>query len=287
MRLGDGFHDREPEARSVPVARSLDAPGESLEDPLLLVVVDALALVPHPDADDPVLVHAADRDHLVASGVLDGVLREVHHGRGEAVRVACEERHIGPVDLPATDAESLRLGEDLVRQEVEVERLGPQEVGAGGAGQEQEIVDEAAHALQLVLDHAGCLSALRGVVPEGLEVAPDHRDRRAELVPHIGKELLLVLEGRLEAVEHSVEGASEFGDLVAAADRDAVGEVGVGDRAGCPGERAQRLDGAAGRQPDEERGEKGHDDADGDRERDGALHLVSFVREALGGDQDA
>ena len=57
----------------------------------------------------------------------------------------------------------------------------------------------------------------------------------------VGQELSLVGERRLQAVEHRVEGAAELSDLVVAAHRDALREVGLGDLARRPCQGLQRL----------------------------------------------
>src|SRR5690606_40681162 len=58
-----------------------------------------------------------------------------------------------------------------------------------------------------------CSSDL-GVVSEELELAPDHRDRRAELVSRVVDEATLRGKRLLEPVEHLVEGPGEATDLV-------------------------------------------------------------------------
>ena len=49
--------------------------------------------------------------------------------------IAFEQRDVGAIDDPAPHPERSRLGEELVGQEVEVEGLGAQEVGAVRAGE--------------------------------------------------------------------------------------------------------------------------------------------------------
>ena len=56
-----------------------------------------------------------------------------------------------------------------------------------------------------------------------LEVAAQHREGRLELVPGVVEELALADEGRLQPVEHPVEGPRQGGDVVVAALGDAAG----------------------------------------------------------------
>ena len=119
-----------------------------------------------------------------------------------------------------------------------------EEVALLGAGEQQQVLDEAGHAVELVGDQRDRLAPLVRVVAEQLEVAADDRDRRAQLVAGVAHERLLGGERGLEAVEHGVERAGELGDLVAALDLDArvksVSVIACAVRArGCAAARAR------------------------------------------------
>ena len=138
--------------------------------------------------------------------------------------------------------------EDRVVDEARRGRRAPALEGAAlvEAGQQQEVVDEAAHAHGFLLGAAHGL-AEAGLVVEGaalveLGVAPDRGDRRAQLVGGVGDELAQPLLGRLRALverpssmlpEHGVERLAELGRLGARRRRlDAVGQVALGDGRG-------------------------------------------------------
>ena len=110
-------------------------------------------------------------------------------------------------------------------------------------GEEQQVVDEAAHAHRLLLGAAHRLVELVGVVEAAgaveLGVAADRRDRRAQLVRRVGDELAqavlgrgALVEGLLDAAEHLVERDAELAGLGAGGRLGhPVREVAGGDRA--------------------------------------------------------
>ena len=87
-------------------------------------------------------------------------------------------------------------------------------------GEQQQVLDEPAHALDLDRRRASRRGAPRprraGRQGEHLELAADDRQRRAQLVRGVGDERRLAVERVLEAVEHVVEGVGQHADLVVA-----------------------------------------------------------------------
>ena len=145
--------------------------------------------------------------------------------------------------------------------------------------QQQQVLDEQAHARRLVLDapqHPGQhRRVLRGALPEQLGEAPDRGERRAQLVagvpdelphallrrPGVGLRALLRGVGALEAVDHGVEGRGQAADLGArVGGRDADAQVAGRDRLGG------RLDGDERAQAAPHRGPRQHA-APGQREQ--------------------
>ena len=122
---------------------------------------------------------------------------------------------------------------------------GRRKSGPRGPDQQQQVVDEAVHPVQLVLDHRDRLLALVGILAEGLEVAADHGDRGPQLVADVGQELALVGERGLEAVEHRVQRAAELRDLVVAAAPGSACERSVSEI--CRAVRASACRGAIAR----------------------------------------
>ena len=97
-----------------------------------------------------------------------------------------------------------------------------------GAGEEQQVVHEALHPVDLrgdqCLDAADVFRADVVRARQHLELAADHGERRSQLVRGVGHELALPREGVVEAVEHVVERLRERADLLARpAGADAVG----------------------------------------------------------------
>src|SRR3954451_20218192 len=147
VRLGNGLDDgeAEPGATGRDVARG---PRESLEDQSLVRVLDAGPLVAHPEAGRAGFQLTADGDSLTGLRVADGIVREVHDGLREALRVAADDADAGALERPVAVAEQPGLREGLVGQEVEIEGLRAQEVRARGPHQKQQVIHEAVHPVQ-------------------------------------------------------------------------------------------------------------------------------------------
>ena len=154
-----------------------------------------------------------DRDAVVGDRVLHRVVREVHHGLGQALPVAEDHPAADPVEAPAARGERGRLREQLVREELEVDPLAAEEVRMLGLGEQLEVVDDPADPVELVEDERGRRPPLLRVVPEELQVASTYRQRVAELVARVLDELPLALEDGLESVEHRVEAPRHLGGL--------------------------------------------------------------------------
>ena len=147
------------------------------------------------------------------------------------------------------------LANSSLGQVVEVDRLRLEEVRPARLRQEQQVVHEPGHAVELVGHQLERLAPLLGVVAHHVEVAADDRDRGAQLVARVADERLLARKRLLEPVEHLVEGAREVGELVVALDRDAPREIGLADRARGVAQQAQRREHAAGHRPGQQRGQ--------------------------------
>ena len=122
--------------------------------------VDAGTLVAHPEPRGFAHHRAADPDRVALARVADRVVGEVHHRLGEPVLVGDDDPDAGAVEAPVAVAEAARLGEQVVREEVEVDRTEAEEVRARRLRQQQQVVDVAAHPVELVLDHRDRLLAL-------------------------------------------------------------------------------------------------------------------------------
>ncbi len=134
-------------------------------------------------------------------------------------------------------------------------------------GEQQEVVDEHPHADGLFFDPAHrlgeVLGPLIGAAAEQLGVAADRRQRRAQLVRRVGRELPQACFGRgalgeraFDLVEHAVQGEAEPADFGRARGGfDALREVASRDRVGGAAHAFERAES----EPDEpptERGER-------------------------------
>ena len=163
------------------------------------------------DTDDlPHPVGVGDGDHrpvrraqLQARAAQVGTGAELaRHVAGQRAEVDAADRHHDPAGV--------ELGE--------VEQVG------GELGQPLDLLAHRAHEL-------GPLLRARVLLVEQLDEAAEAEDRRAQLVRGVGDELLAGAVELGEAALHLVEGAGELAELAGGVDRDAGGEVAVGDRA--------------------------------------------------------
>ena len=107
-----------------------------------------------------------------------------------------------------------------------------QEVRPSRLRQDQQLVDEPCHAVELVDDQvARALTLIGRAFVEQLKVAAHDRQRRAQLVANVVEEVALIGERGLQAVEHLVERARQLRHLVVALDLDTLREVGLRDGA--------------------------------------------------------
>ncbi len=126
-------------------------------------------------------------------------------------------------------------------------------MGLFGLGENQQVADGAAHAVELV-DHDRHGSVpLGGVVAEHFEMTAGDRDGCSKVVGDVVEELTLGAGAAVEAVDHLVERAAELGELAVAVDRDARRQIGVGDRPRGAGELAHRSDDTTGEPPGKQR----------------------------------
>ena len=155
-------------------------------------------------------------------------------------------------------------GQDAEGQLAQLDVAGDDEVRVVGAGEGEQVVDEAGHPVELVVGDGERRRARRRVVAHRLEVAPDDRDGGAQIVAGVVEELALVGEGALEPVEHRVK-AGTAGHLVTAADLEAAAEVGPLDLLGGAADVADGARHPPGHDP---RGDAGEEEPHGTRARE-------------------
>ncbi len=146
------------------------------------------------------------------SGVRSSSREPRRSARGPNSRATSRARELrSTLRIAITIAAGVELGE--------VEQVG------GELGQPLDLLAHRAHELGPLLG-AGVL------LFEQLDEAAEAEDRRAQLVRGVGDELLAGAVELGEAALHLVEGAGELAELAGGVDRDAGGEVAVGDLAG-------------------------------------------------------
>ena len=139
-------------------------------------------------------------------------------------------------------------GDRGVDDVVEVHECRPEPGGVGvGAGQDEQLVDEALHPAGLV-EHVALLGPTP--LPGRLQLHAQARDRAAQLVRGVGDEAPLLLGAVLQPPQHLVDGAGQPADLVVL-DRhgDPLVEVLAGDGVRPGPDRFHGRKGAADGQP--------------------------------------
>ena len=276
--LRDRADDRQAEAAAAAgaggVGRALAA-DEAAEDLVAHLGRDPGAVVGDLDHRVIVLALRQQPDGRALGRVAGGVLEQVQDEPVELVGVALDREPGGEVDLELAPVQQ-RL--DLVARgfgDLRQVDVGVGGAAAGvGAGEEEQVGDEARHAPGGAEGGVDRVAVVLGRAREGrleeLEVRLHAGERGAQLVRCVGDELPLAVERLLarralgvERLEHPVHRPGELADLVVGGlDRHpARGVAGGGDVAGERGEAGDRLHRAV---RDREPGEQREQRADGD-----------------------
>ena len=194
--LGDRAHDRQAEAGALRAPAGAAARAKRSKIRSRSAARDARTAVAHPEPRAPAAQLAAERDRVALAVCCDGVVGEVHHRLGQPLAVGAQRGRRRRARAASRGRERGRLGQQLLGEHVEVDVLEPQEVGPLGLGEREQVLDEAAHAVELVGDELDGLAPLLRVVAEQLEVAADDRDRRAQLVAGVADEGALAARTR-------------------------------------------------------------------------------------------
>ena len=165
---------------------------------------------------------------------------------------ACVSRWRSAVSRPAPLAgeppvavgERLRLGVELVGEDVEVERPGCRKSACSALASSSRSSTKRAIRSSSSVTRATVSSRSAGSSPSSSRWPRTIVIGVRSSWPASLDERALAGEGALQPVEHRVERAAEVGDLVVAVDVDAAGEVGLGDRlrrscAACAAARAR------------------------------------------------
>ncbi len=249
MRLGHGRDDRETEPRAAARTRPRRVGSvEALERVRDLLRIDPRAGVRDLERGDPVPAAQVDAHGRSVRRVRANVGEQIVDDLPQPVAVA---EHDGGVDVGLDrplGIDGLRsldgFGDDLVQRD----RLARERPPLVEAREQQEIVDEHAHALGLAADPAHRALQIGGPVRraarEELGVGAHRGKRRAQLVRRVGDEAAQLPLGRLERAhrglarrrrgldlaEHPVQREPEPADLrPSLRARDALRQVAGGD----------------------------------------------------------
>ena len=223
---GDGAHDRQAEAGPTAGsgARAVGAP-ELLEDVGRFVGAEAGAVVAHLDDRVGAAHRDTDPHRRAFRSVRAGVGEQVGEHLADAAFVADDRRDAVDGDLDGVvRVRGTRVGRGVGRESIQVDRLVLERAALVESRQEEEVVDEHAHARRLGFDALHrlreVLGPLVGAAPEQFGVAADRREWRAELVRRVRGELseprlggLTLRERPLDLSEHAVQGQAEATDL--------------------------------------------------------------------------
>ena len=299
VRVGDRAHDRQPQARPAgcAVARGVGAV-EAVEDALALVEREC----PAPSSSTrkrtrspPSALHAHAHQPRSASGVVDRVAHQVAQRLCEAVGVGAQRpvRDRAELEATARRAGSPRPTAPRTKTGRSIDSMRRNSVCSVLASSSRSSTRRLIRAISACTRRSTRrTSSPRGIALGGqhLELAADHRQRRAQLVRGVGDERALARERVGQTVEHVVEGVGQHRDLVALAARvvDARVQVaGVHARGhrGHPAQRARqaRADQIRGEQRAGERQEPGEDE----RARDALLGVRDGRQRLSDADGDA
>ena len=270
MRLDDGFDDgqSQPGAFALSVG-GVPHPVEAVEDARELLGWNLLAGILHADDDVPILLREPHGDGFATGRVPDRIGDQI------AERPA---KHFPITADRCRAAAKFELHASLFHQGLEVLEQPPDGVLKDhalqiqiarivlGLSQEQHVVDHAVQApelFQVGIENLPILVGRAGLTERHFRLRGQVRDRRAQLVGDVGREVRQLLEPILDAPEHVVEGRDGFFQL----DRYSLGiqsqiQLGRGDRANLLVRPVDRNVPPANREPgDKDR--DAHDHADG------------------------
>ncbi len=265
MGRRDQVDDREAEPGAA-LAAGLVGAAEALERPLEEAGRKARAVVADVQLDAPVrrARPEPDRALAVAERVLDQVverLLEPQPVAGEDDRAAVDLEAaaglVGAHGEAAGDRLEQRARLDLLPPELQLALLPPRE--------QQQVLGDPGEPVGLDRGGAERLLELgdRPLPPQRqVELRPQQRERRPQLVARVGDEAALVLDGGLDPRQHLVQRPAEPGDLVLAGrhGQPAPGRLG-GDPGGLAAHLVDRPERGAGEPPAGERGEQERDRA--------------------------
>ena len=297
--VGDGLHDGQAQACATLVSLRPGGPaGETVEDVAGVVGGQAGAGVGDPQAQQPAGAirarpgavgagdPAADADRRPLVRVIHRVGGDLEHRLHDPLGVDHRRGFGDFLDQPLPVAEGLRLRFEFQGQVGDVGFGGHDEVGAFGAGESEQLGDDARHAVELRRRQAdGALAFLAGRALEQFELPADDGDRGAQFMAGVVDEAALRGVRRFQPVEHPVEGQREFGDVVAAGHGHPLRQVGVLDAGGDAADLAHGRENLPGYHPrDEQRQQQAADGHAGD-DPDLVVHAFAGFGSECGDDQ--
>ena len=207
------------------------------------------------DRDAHLPVGGRDGGHHAFGGMAAGVAHEVIDGATQGPLVA-EHLVVGERRVDADgDGDPPRPGGHVAHHVGERDDAAIDGRLLVGAGQQEQVVDQALQPVELVEQHDAPSPASRLLRPLGdLELGAHHGDGRAQLVRRIGHQAPAARRRGLQPSQHPVHRAGQLGDLVGGpAARHALVSERELDRRHPGGDGVHRPQGATRQQPGQRR----------------------------------
>jgi hypothetical protein len=154
----------------------------------------------------------------------DGVSHQVAHHLVEPIGIALERSaYLGHPEVAVS--EQRQIAPDILEELGEIDRARLDQLACLGTRERQHVAHQPVELVEAAQQRHGLLVTvpLVALAVEQLDLRPQHRQRRAQLVGRVGHELALALERALQSLEHPVKRGCEHRYLSAARDRPGTG----------------------------------------------------------------
>ena len=271
---------------------------ERLEDVRGLVGGESRSSVAHLHLGPAVVLTHANRDGRSGRRVGQRVREQVGHDLAQPVVVARDGERLRHVELDrARRIDGSGVVHGVAGDAHQIHRVVRDRTALSRPGQEQQILDEHAHPLALLLDPAhrqrGVGRVVRRPAAEQLRVAADRRERRAQLVRRVGEEpterllrCAAFVHRLLDPTEHHVQRRAEASHLRAGIRLlHPSREIAGGDRLGRHLDLLERTEPAPDRHHRQERHRGQHHQGHGARDEQQPVERVGQLHERDGDHQ--
>jgi hypothetical protein len=156
--------------------------------------------------------------------VSDGISHQVAHHLVEPIWIALE-RSAYRDHLKVAVSEQRQVSPNILEELTEIDRARLDQLACLGARERQHVAHQPVELVEAAQQRRGFLVTvpLIALAVEQLDLRPQHRQRRAQLVGRVRDELALTLERALQALEHPIERGCEHRYLSAPRNRPGAG----------------------------------------------------------------